>query len=1085
MLKKLTLFCMFGVGLSGCSEDTQETATLSPSPLPMAVKKALEEDCGSCHGIPEENYEAYVIGDRKDYFYFPVDSEGKITDAKLTKEVVFGHGRVNMSERAGLSDFLRIPLVKDFGGKAHKGLDIYFSTTEPNYKAIESWLDSEIKSESVAQPEKPDNLAFFEEKVVPVMTRNGCFMSSCHGETTFTDLKLQAPLPSGEMTRFMLEHNHESMLGKVTRFVNLAGDLNKSRIITKNIPISEGGIHQRGGNNMFFSDLNDPDVEILREWMRKEQLALTKTLRTDKGALTLDDLSGEVKGVVFIRGDKHQPRKFFDLDKFYGGSNIFLSTGETETQLTHFENAEVQALDVSYDAQSVVFSMRKSPEEGFRIYQMSLDTLEVEKLSGGVDKLEDGTIVHHIDPSYKTGYKDANNLSDVDISYASNEAGQYTQSEQWAIIGEADNDSTAGIIVDRQRHEKEGSYTGRKIHILKGDSEGVSRVIVRHELNKLFLDEPLDGKVDVTTIYEIEKPEPSYLPAYDIYTFTPHEFDETKARITWNNAQERKPTMRTSGALMTTTVRNLAYQDDKPVFNGAIFRLEAGGWDFHPHGGERSRFPLYTDSREMAGGLELRLAHDPRNLWSGGTMVLADHGMGTITEPNNPTDDLPLTEKMDEVDFSAIPRYISEQVVVDKAANYTGYSKDGAYRDPYPLPDGSILVAHTDKAVDHLDPTSNPDWDIYQVVFDKSPHAKDGHNAGSFKKVKLFGSTEGKAEYNPRPVVIRLQEDRHHAIKGQKFITGIDTHLKYGVQRAVEETPSEIEIYDVPLLFSFLTNFTQEGKREILPDGEIKYVRILKVVGDTKADVEQVDAEDPYATASKLGVHKRKLIVAEAPVESDNSAYIQLPNGSAWIFQALDKDKKAFYTFQREFFTQSGEKFTQSIPRSKYTGTCSGCHGSLSGKVSTAFGEPDLHTAASEVIATYNEQESVRRKPFGFGNTNDDYIDIDFVSDVQPIFNKHCVSCHTDTDLDLSGDKTRNYTVSYESLHQLKDPETKNFSEKKYVSERESLSAESELIRKLELGEANHSQLSKDELLMLTRWIDMGATFKGVYTDEK
>ncbi|WP_210498838.1 4Fe-4S binding protein [Vibrio crassostreae] len=100
MLKKLTLFCMFGVGLSGCTEDTQEAATLSPSLLPMAVKKALEEDCSSCHGIPEENYEAYVIEDRKDYFYFPVDNEGKITDTKLTKEVVFGHGRVNMSERA-------------------------------------------------------------------------------------------------------------------------------------------------------------------------------------------------------------------------------------------------------------------------------------------------------------------------------------------------------------------------------------------------------------------------------------------------------------------------------------------------------------------------------------------------------------------------------------------------------------------------------------------------------------------------------------------------------------------------------------------------------------------------------------------------------------------------------------------------------------------------------------------------------------------------------------------------------------------------------------------------------------------------
>ncbi|MCY9864945.1 hypothetical protein OTK49_20735 [Vibrio coralliirubri] len=1086
MLKRATILAV-SLGLTGCFNETSLAPEPKMSVLPSAVKSVLEGDCSSCHGIQESNYQAFVDDGRQSHFYYPVDVAGKITDESITKEKIFGADKVSMIEPAKYSNFLRVPMVKDYGGLAHKGLDIYFSPDDPNYMVLESWIDEEISKANVVPPAQSEALEYFEKEVVPVMERNGCYMSSCHSDLSFSDLKLKAPMPDGELTRDMLEYNRKAMLGLVTRFANLAGDFNQSRIITKNIPIDEGGVHQRGGNNMFFTGFDDPDVEILRNWMKKEQAELLKTLHMDGEKLTIDDLSGVEKGVVFIRGELHQPRKFFDLEKFYGGSNIFFVTKDgIEKQLTSYENAEIQSLDVSYDAKAVVFSMRKSANDGFRIYELSLDTNEIRQLSTAPHALQDGTVIHHVDPTYKTGHKDANNLSDADISFASNEAGNYVQSEQWALIGEADNTSTELVITDLDRHEKADTYTGRKIHFVSGANKGETRIIKEHKKNQLILDAPLPIKADLTTIYEIERSKPSYLPAYNIYTFSADNFEESLHRITWNSTQNRKPTMRTSGALFTTTLKNLGYQDDKPTFSGAIFRLEAGGWDFHPHGAERGRFPLHTDSRELPNGLEVRLAHDPRGLWSGGTVVMHDHALGVLTEPNNPNDLLLTTDEMtqkDEVTFSSLPRFIAEQVIVDKTTHYTGYSEAGAYRDPYPMPDGSIMVSFTDKPVDHLDPNSNPDWDLYKVVFDSSPHNNDRLNAGTFKRIQLAGSSVGKAEYNARPVVVRLQENRARAIHDQKFVANVDKALTNGFKQAPKGSHSEIEIYDVPMWFGILMNPAQVGERH-LPD-DVKYVRFLQVMPDKKSDLVSVEADDPYSTTNKIGLHKRKLIIAEAPIEADSSAYIQLPTNVGWTFQALDKDKRALFSFQREYFTQEGEKFTQAIPRSRFPTRCAGCHGALTGNPSDSFGEPDLYTAASNVMATYNSVEKKRRVPFGYGNTERDYVDIDFVRDVQPILDKNCVSCHAAEPLNLKGKKTEHYTVAYESLHQLKDPESGSFSEKKYINERESLSSQSMVIQLIEDGKHGKVKLSEEEMLTLTRWIDMGATFKGVFTDEK
>ena len=94
---------------------------------------------------------------------------------------------------------------------------------------------------------------------------------------------------------------------------------------------------------------------------------------------------------------------------------------------------------------------------------------------------------------------------------------------------------------------------------------------------------------------------------------------------------------------------------------------------------------------------------------------------------------------------------------------------------------------------------------------------------------------------------------------------------------------------------------------------------------------------------------------------------------------------------------------------------------------------------------------------------------------------------------DLRGDARDPYTTAYRSLHVLRDPAGRNFGDRRYVNEREGLSRESHLVEWLtgqeldapaELPQSGQPHppgdpLTPDELLTITRWIDLGATFRG------
>ncbi len=1144
-----------------CAPDDSDGAARTPGPSQASDERffervipILEARCGlGCHGAPADRYLELLA--RTGELLIPIDpTTGRIPDDEALRRLAFdvtrgawrsegdgtrdgagdadeagreeridGTPRIDYQAAPEFSGLLRQPLSEAYGGLPHRGHTVFGDPADPDYLALSEWVELELSEHPEPAPALSAAQTIFRDEVIGVLERNGCFLGSCHGAMVSNDFKLIAPLPrldhspgaAARLSPRMVAANRAAALGEVARLVNLGGDLGRSRLIVKNLPLSQGGVHQRGGNVQLFEGPDDPDVKTLVRWMTAERAELAGRLTSGGAPVPEQDL-GRLQGVAYLRGPRHAPRRFFDLDRFWPGTALMMlpDGADAPHTLVGGEGVEIQGFDVRYDARAVVLSMRTAAGEGLQLHELDLDAElrlvpgSLRRISGGPPRRPDGETIHHIDPIYVPGPGDPQGhvLDDVAVVFASNAAGDWAISDTFGLLGEADETPTGPadrrVIVDRQRTERPGTFDGRRLTIVAGPSKGRWRTIVRHRSGgRLLLDAPLPGAADPRTVYVIDKLEADVRPAYDIWRTAPGRWEGTTRRMTFTAAQERRPTMRTSGEVMFTSVRNRGYQADRPVFNGAIFRVMAGGFDYHVQGGNRSGLPLHVDSRELPSGLEVRLALDPRNLWGGGAPLLVDHGLGVHLEADNPVDDLPFTGSSAHHRTSS-QRFLPAQVplfdrLADRGITVTGLSPGGSFRDVVPLPDGTLLAAHAKKPLDHLSPDADPDWDLVRLRFAGALQSEDAQRAGPVLLEPIAAaSTPDAAELHPRPVTVRIKERPFTHQKFAPHAAGAAPRRIDGVLRMPPDTPAEVECYDYPLLQSFLTHFAPVGGRDLRQD-VFRFVRIVEQIPPTREDLAPIRREgadaDPFASAVGLGVHTRQRIVSEIPLEPDGSFYARVPTQVPLIVQGLGPDRMAIHSMNRWFYVQPGERLTLSIPRPIFATRCGNCHGALTGDRKDALGPPDVTTAASRVLATWDEALDERRAAHPAAP-----ISIDFQRDVQPILQRRCVRCHGGEGapaggLDLRPTPDGPWTVAYTSLHRLEEPASGDHGRKRYINEREALSFESplmELVTGRSLGahadwvapgkpHPDDPPLHREEVATLARWIDLGATFLG------
>jgi len=288
------------------------------------------------------------------------------------------------------------------------------------------------------------------------------------------------------------------------------------------------------------------------------------------------------------------------------------------------------------------------------------------------------------------------------------------------------------------------------------------------------------------------------------------------------------------------------------------------------------------------------------------------------------------------------------------------------------------------------------------------------------------------------------------------------------------------------------------------PRGTIKYIRILEQVPrpwtarrNNWVLADSFDQQHAViSNRTHLGLKVQHGVV---PVEEDGSAHFTVPAGRNIFFQALDENYMAVQTERTYVNYRPGEMRS-----------CIGCHETPEETASLT------HTAVRQALK--RPASTPGPQP---GETSGQRL-LDYLADVQPVWDKHCIKCHSGgkskSRLDLSGTQTAFFNVSYEHLlgkgkskkwHQH-NPLVPIISELHpgmgnvhYLPARSLGSHASVLAYMLSKGKTNlrdpgqlkrakvllekHSKLnlSREELLRVTNWIDTNAQYYGSYWGQR
>jgi hypothetical protein len=191
---------------------------------------------------------------------------------------------------------------------------------------------------------------------------------------------------------------------------------------------------------------------------------------------------------------------------------------------------------------------------------------------------------------------------------------------------------------------------------------------------------------------------------------------------------------------------------------------------------------------------------------------------------------------------------------------------------------------------------------------------------------------------------------------------------------------------------SFYVQDVYEGTHmEGVKRGIVKYLRVVESPEKRSFNMSQWGAQGAQFPAMNWHSFENKRILGTVPVEADGSAYFTVPSDTFFFFQLLDQDGKMIQSMRSGTMIQSGEMQG-----------CVGCH---ENRVET----PPPSTQGLQAL---------KRAPSPMGTGAKDGELFNYLSEVQPIFDKHCVSCHDfGAAVNLAGDKETVFNASYIELH--------------------------------------------------------------------
>jgi hypothetical protein len=177
--------------------------------------------------------------------------------------------------------------------------------------------------------------------------------------------------------------------------------------------------------------------------------------------------------------------------------------------------------------------------------------------------------------------------------------------------------------------------------------------------------------------------------------------------------------------------------------------------------------------------------------------------------------------------------------------------------------------------------------------------------------------------------------------------------------------------------------------------GSVKYFRVVESPEKRTFTKENWQGQGAQAPGMNWHSFENKRILGEAAVENDGSVYVEVPANKFVYFQLLDKDKKMIQSMRSGTMVQSGE-----------VRGCIGCH------------EDRLSVPPAQT----NRPKAMMKPPVSLVESAHQAPHFSYVQTVQPILDKHCISCHdfgsqNKSGLILAGDKNPFFNASYVDLY--------------------------------------------------------------------
>jgi len=206
-------------------------------------------------------------------------------------------------------------------------------------------------------------------------------------------------------------------------------------------------------------------------------------------------------------------------------------------------------------------------------------------------------------------------------------------------------------------------------------------------------------------------------------------------------------------------------------------------------------------------------------------------------------------------------------------------------------------------------------------------------------------------------------------------------------------------------------------------------------------------------------------VIGTVPVEPDGSAYFRVPVDVPLYFQALDADHMEVRRMRSFINFQPGE-----------VRGCTGCH--------ETRGAAPINLPRAVPVAMRRQPSAPQPPTWGTDAMN-------FLRDVQPVFDRHCTSCHSGLEpegaIDLSGGLTANYNRAWETINEKQLISRSDVGDDARVTLPYQFgSHDSKLVQILQDDtHAAEVSMSPDDRVRLITWIDLNGPYHDSFLNKR